>query len=112
MMYRLLQVNMHITKILRDETWPTWRGLAHRMSTWIPTIQGPGDSTYVSGIATSMLSKAAARIGGWRTLCHEKDAYDPRHLALPTDAPLDWPPGRWYPLTPMEEFGLFDTILN
>merc|ERR1712182_162245 len=61
-MYRLLQVNLHVSELLRDETWPTWRGLAHRMSTWAPTIQtasGPLVSTIVSG----MLAKAAARIG-------------------------------------------------
>jgi len=110
-MYRLLQVNKHVSELLRDETWPTWRSLAHRMSTWVPKIHTPV-GVHVSTIATGMLTKAAARIGGWRSLCHEKDAYDPRHLALPTDSPVDWPPGRWYPLTPHEEQGLFDTILH
>lgn len=110
-MFKLLQVNIHVSHLLRDETWPTWRSMAYRMTTWVPKIS-TSDTHHISNIATSMLAKAAARAGGWRGLCLEKDAYDPRHLALPSDAPLDWPAGRWYPLTPPEEHGLFETILH
>jgi len=56
-----VQVNIHLSNLLADESWPTWRSLAHRMSTWVPLIQHK-DGDYVSGIATSMLTKAA---GEW-----------------------------------------------
>ena len=49
---------MHINHLLRDESWPTWRSMAHRMSTWVPLIHGK-DGHFISGIATSMLNKAA-----------------------------------------------------
>jgi len=95
MLFNLLLVNKHIFCLLRDESWPTWRGLAHRMSTWAPSLESDTKAK-VSSLVSLMLTRAAARIGGWRALCFEKESYDPRHLSLPADAPIDWPPGRWY----------------
>lgn len=105
--FKTLQVNKHMKQVLLDESWATWSGLARRMSTYVHTMGETG----LSSIVTKMLSRAALRIGGWRTLCAEKEAYYAAKEVLPTNAPTDWPSGRWYPLTPHEELGLFDTLL-
>lgn len=99
-----LQVCHQLSRIVCDDSYRTvWFGLCHRMS-------------YKWAVKNKLLDRclelAACRAGGWRALCHEKDAFDPRHPKLPEQAPTDWPAGRWYPLTPCEETGLFDALLE
>merc|ERR1711998_127993 len=66
-----LQVCTQLWRIATDDSFRTvWFGLCHRMSyTW----------AVKSKLLDRCLELAACRAGGWRALCHEKEAFDPRH---------------------------------